>query len=89
MVNVEQFKAVHAGLIELFEVFSRNFFTRFDVNLTSLLIDKIKSRIAAEDFFGWDQERNKAIFFRLIGSPRTDLLTGREHDFTRLGVTTS
>ena len=86
MVNVEQFEAVNACLVKLFEVLGRDFFTGFDVDLTGLLIDEVQRRITAEDFFGRDQQGFKAILGSLIGRARADLLAGWEHDFTGLGV---
>ena len=86
MVNVEQFKAVDACLVQRFEVFGGDFIARFHINAASLFIDKVECRITAEDFLGRDQQVGQSILDRLVGSARGDLRTGWEYDFAGLGV---
>ncbi len=86
MVDVQQFQAVNARLIQLFEIFRADFVTRLDVDFAGALVDQVIGAVAAIDFICRDQQRFQAVLFRLVGGARADLLAGGEHDLTRLGI---
>ncbi len=86
MVDVEQFEAVDARLVQLFQIFGRNFVTGLDVDFAGAFVDQVIGAVAAIDFLGRDQQRGQAVLFRLVGGAGADLVTGGEHDFARIAI---
>ena len=86
MVDVEQLKAVDAGLVECFQVFSGDFVTCFNINPARLFVDQVERRITAKDFFGRDQQMRQAILDRFVRGAWRNLGARREHDFAGLCI---
>ena len=65
MIDVEQLDPVEPGLVDLFEIFGRNFVTRLDIDFAGLFVDQV-IRLAIFKIIQWQVRKQSGGFFRLI-----------------------